>query len=1065
MENKIPPPPAGDSPDFSGPAEVAISPFQAESSMLPPPEGDVLMDPTLGEKAAETGVGFVQGAKQGALTLPSAIAGARAGATIGAPLGPYGAVAGGTLGFFGGLTAGMLVDQQLDQYFPLPAREDLIPYREGGKTTGAVIAGAPAAFGIPQMSANMVARWLSGIGSSARKYPVGFMAAESIGGLGAGIGGGAAVAYDPESPWTRFFAETAGGLATGSLSFFASQSGAAKNALTDFGKSFSKNARTQKASNILVAGLTEAGEDPAKVLAFLNSKPALDAIRLANPTVAQLTGSPLFTRLETTLAKNHPDYKAAIDVQGQDALTAYKLMIQRLQETGDPQALNQAASLQRDYFMRMVHDRMDLAMRNAAAKVGKITDDSPQSRRQVGEIIKTSTLDALTDARDMEKELWTRALRDSYSVKRTGEIVPKAVRPKQITENFLYVLDGMTPERFAKDYSSTLSPIMRRLGYEDKFYDKFVQGKRTESYLRTGRVPEEFISAPRQKNATVEDLVQVRSDLLAYARKASNNGDTDEARIYGKLAEAVLDDLADPKLSTHGYKVARQYSKDLNDYFSRSYANELRASTSAGMEKVPAEVLVSKVYGSGADMTALRMEQIEDAVGFMRREYDKLAADPSIPAGQKANLLAKIEPFAKMADERVASITDAQARVMRLAAAQTINPTTGRVDVNRLNKFVLENKGMLDRMGITQDLQDAVTAENLFKQVSNVTSKITDKLIKQTAFEAVLDAGENPTRAITTALNSKKPLSSFNKIVGLARRADSAAGNTNAVDGLKSTVYDYAFTKAGGMNNFSAQAFEDALFKPIAPNQPSVVNILRAQGLMSLSELKGLKRLVDPMKRVEAGLLRGETIDNLVTGADAVTDLALRVIGARVGTSLAPGGPGSLIAASAGSKAVRTIFDKMPTMSITKIIEDATKDPILMRDLLARGRTVDERLQIGRRLHNYLFTAGYNAGTYNERELGLEKPEISATPTTGQSAAQMLRQVPRQMPAAPPVRGVPQMFAPRETPGGPPSVPMRGATPPAAPGPQSSSRQMLQSLFPYDTLLQAAASSEAPPAA
>jgi hypothetical protein len=129
-------------------------------------------------------------------------------------------------------------------------------------------------------------------------------------------------------------------------------------------------------------------------------------------------------------------------------------------------------------------------------------------------------------------------------------------------------------------------------------------------------------------------------------------------------------------------------------------------------------------------------------------------------------------------------------------------------------------------------------------------------------------------------------------------------------------------------------------------------------------------------------------------------------------------------------------------MSITKIIEDATKDPMLMRELLSKGRTVDERLRLGRRLHNYLFTAGYNASTFDEEELGLTVPE---TPTTGPSAAAMLRQIPRQQPAAPPTRGVPNL-SPRQQ-GGMPSP-----APAGVPGAPTQSRAMFQTLFPLDTI-------------
>ena len=623
----------------------------------------------------------------------------------------------------------------------------------------------------------------------------------------------------------------------------------------------------------------------------------------------------------------------------------------------------------------------------------------------------------------------------------------------------------MTPERYSKDFASTLSPIMQRLGYENRFYDRFVQGKRTEEFLRTGRVPEQFVMGPKKKTANVEDLIQVRSDLLEYSRKASRAGDTNDARIYGQLAEAVLDDLS--SLNTEGYRVARQYSKDLNDYFSRTYANELRALTGSGAERVPAEVLVSKVYGANSDMTAMRMQQIENAVGFIRSRYDNFQAqlqDPSLPPSEKRRIqgiLTQLEPFAALSDERVTSVRDAQSRVLRLTASKAVDPTTGRVNPTRLNNFVSQNEGLLRHMGLYDDLADAGKAENLLRQTQDTFSKINEKLYKQTAFANVLTPSVGGTQTMTglgaqlettssivaNALRSDKPLSAFNKLATLAKRADAKNKNTDATDGLKSIIYDYAFTKAGGMENFSPAAFEKVFLQEMAPNKPGLGQLLRSQNMMSLSEFKNLKRLIDPMKKVEAGLLRGESVDNLVAGADPVTDLALRVIGARIGTSVAPGGPGSLIAASAGSKAVRTLFDRYPNMSITKIIEDATKDPVLMRDLLQKGRVVTprQRVEFGRRLHNYLVTAGYNAATFDEDELLLEVPE---TRTTGPSAAQMLSNLGRPTPPAPPTRGVPGLLTPQGQPGAqrPPFASQ------AQGGAPSSSRAMFQTLFPMDTV-------------
>jgi hypothetical protein len=193
------------------------------------------------------------------------------------------------------------------------------------------------------------------------------------------------------------------------------------------------------------------------------------------------------------------------------------------------------------------------------------------------------------------------------------------------------------------------------------------------------------------------------------------------------------------------------------------------------------------------------------------------------------------------------------------------------------------------------------------------------------------------------------------------------------------------------------------------------------------------------MERIEKAMGSKQLMDEVVTGADAVTELAMRVVGSRVGGAASGGGPGSLIAASAGSKAVRNIFDKAPTMMIRGIIEQATKDPQLMALLLKKGVTEGERIQMARQLHGYLGAAGLN---YME----FEEPAPEPQAPSGPSARQMLRQ------AAPPTptRGTPGLM--NQAPGQPPSAP-----PPAALGPQgaapSQSRQMLAALFPEDRML------------
>jgi hypothetical protein len=291
---------------------------------------------------------------------------------------------------------------------------------------------------------------------------------------------------------------------------------------------------------------------------------------------------------------------------------------------------------------------------------------------------------------------------------------------------------------------------------------------------------------------------------------------------------------------------------------------------------------------------------------------------------------------------------------------------------------------------------------------------------------------ESPTAAINDALNSKFPVKSIGNMTKLA-----SAGGPDAVNGLKSSLYDYAYTKAGGNTKFNAQAFDEALFKPLAPNQPSLVNIMRANGLMTLTEVKNLRSLINPMLRVEDAMTNGRTLDNVVEGADAVTDLAMRILGSKIGTTASGGGPNSLIAASAGSKAIRQIFDKMPTISTRNVIEQAAKDPQFMALLLQRGRTEADKIRIARSLHAYMGSAGLNYANFEEPPA--PAPLSMSMPGNNLAATQL-----RQLPSAPSTRGVPGF-------GKAPGPAKPGPTPGAAPE-GGDSRSMFQSLFPFDTI-------------
>jgi hypothetical protein len=263
------------------------------------------------------------------------------------------------------------------------------------------------------------------------------------------------------------------------------------------------------------------------------------------------------------------------------------------------------------------------------------------------------------------------------------------------------------------------------------------------------------------------------------------------ADFYGSLAEGMLKDLN--SLENPVFAQARQYSQALNDVFTRTFAKTASITgdtTRAGAERLAPELLVTRAFGANADVTSLRMEQIEDAVKFGRTQYDQAVAQFGKNSQQANNL----KPMAGLSDIQVVSIQDAQNRVLRLLANEAVTTVydqakgayVQKLNFAKLTKFSQDNAPMLEKLGIMDDLRDAAHASNLLTQVTNQNSALNKAVKNQTAFAQVLSV-ENPARALADALSSKFPVKNITNIAKLAK-----AGGSDATDGMKSSLYDWS---------------------------------------------------------------------------------------------------------------------------------------------------------------------------------------------------------------------------------------------------------------------------------
>lgn len=1040
-------PPAGVAPAPTGGSQGAINPITGLPETLE--TVSAAGEPTVGEKATEVGYGLLEGMTRTAPATTGGIIGFRAGMKAAPLMGAYAplGVVGGTMA---GIGIGSLLGDEFDVKFPGVSRQDLVPYREGGKTWGDTIALAPIAFNIPVPQAERLSEAirlslpaakkfgmegvasasrfftdvLAGMGRTAQKYPKSFLTAEVVSGAGAGLGGGIAEETAPGEPGTRLLAEVTGGVLAPSRLFI--HLGSAKALLGNIGAQFSKESREARAANKLYSILQDAGEDVNKVIRALEA----NVPGKARPTAGQKTGVRVLSILENTLARENAKYGGEIAEQANQTFKAYQLLAENLSDVGTPQALRAAAQLRQEAFNSMLENRQGIALANAAQKIRNISKDTPEARQQIGEIVRDATYESLSDARKHERFLWDRATKEFEKGKlkketkgdgfsRTYVSYPQ-LQPETTVKRFLDEVIKIDPAVYKNTVPKIVKDVMERMGVTDDAILAYRQGRYSPQYAQTGAIPDVFM--PKVKSLEIPNIVNLRSNLLELSRNAAIKGDNNEARFYGNIADSMLEDLS--KVKSTKLDEARDFSRTLNDYFTRSFAGEMLAKKATGAPALPPEVLVQRAFGANNDLAAMRMADIEDAVGMLGREYTDAVNKFGLRSAQAQSL----KPLADLSAERVVSIRDAQERILRLAAAETIDPNTGRVSATRLARFVEKRRPLLDKLQITSDLTDVVRAENALKATLASNSFMQKSLRDQTAFAQVLKF-ESPTMAIADAINSRNPVQTFSRIAQLAK-----AGGPDSVSGLKSSLYDYAFTKAGGDKGFSPQAFQDAFFKPISKGQPSVYNIMRSQGLMTLTEGKNLKRITEPMLRVEQALADRQLMAGVIQGADAATELALRVVGAKLGSTLHGQGPGSLVAASKGSSYMREMFDKSPMMMVRGIIEEATKDPQMMALLLRKGVTEGEKLRLARQMHAYLTAAGLNYERFTDPP---PEPTVQAPPVQRSV-------MPRRQPATVSTRGVPGLNLGG---GGPQTV----GPQPAAGG---NSREMLKRLFPFDTTIQ-----------
>jgi len=851
---------------------------------------------------------------------------------------------------------------------------------------------------------------LSKTGTTARAAPIPTALIETGAGAGASGGAYLAETVDPGDASTRLLLEVPGGISGAIISnritsllpnLKALKEGGGKLIRGEFQI---KNRRQQAAANRIVDILEDSGEDVDAIIEKLSSK-EFESILIDPDTGKSITltagmksDSPALMAIEAALAQTSPGLGKERSAKNVQANNALRNTIAALVATGNPEALQMAAQLAEDVFSASLNNRMQRAAANVIAAADRVGGTDPQSNIALSQKLFDLASTQLSQARNQEKKLWgavedlditrfvdadgTELAQPNFltswqdSMPKTQEAaaeinkklsplaafvdrkiqelglgatssgpVPTAAQKKVTT-----ALGKITGTTFEGSYNKLMADIaelpieeqVTRLRQEASNRRGRFSSKRGRDYANLLDAQAEALSTPTPAATdgaasvplTVNEATEMRQVALNLARQLTASGDYNAARIASKFADGLLDDLnySIPEGENAAYDIARAYSKSLNDTFTRAFAGRALEKSKTGAERIAPELLAQRLMTGGSDPTYLRIKEINDIGTF------------AINNGFEG------------AENVAATIRGTQEMIIRNARKAAFDPTTGEINLKSLEKWVNQNSDLLDTFpALRADLTNAQRANTVLqgRQAQNKSAEAA--LRGQVTFRDLLPNNiESPTFAVGRALASgqKAPVRSLNNLWEVVENAPEEL-REDAASGLKHSILEWAMTKGGATSrSFSPRSMYDNLYSkiPNANSNISVMDWMLSKGAIDEKQANQMKKYLTEMVRLEVMDSQG-TLTEIAEGAGPMLDFYLRITGSALGTraqALLPGGggSGSLIAASAGSKAMRNIFDKVPESMKMDVMSEMMENPELLAAMMRKPRNDKEKIRI-----------------------------------------------------------------------------------------------------------------------
>ena len=959
-----------------GEPRPALAPSGGEAGDIPS-----ILVPPLTESTAGEQVGAAARTALGAATRFSGVAaggkiGAAAGA-LGGPAAPVTVPLGVAIGMVGGYFAGDMAADELarlglavtDPYSLPPDQRAAGVF---GEALGAGISGIGQVQTLARMAGRLpetaVGRVLNGILDMARDRPTRFLIAESAALAQSATAEGIYETQRPGHPLERMGVGMAVGVlnpARLTISLGSKGYDTAKRLV----ERFSKAGRQTQAGRLLQEFMERAEGDPRVFMrALADGRRIAEAIPGFRGTAGQTSGDLRLVQLEAELARIDEETFVGFGKRASDSLEAITNEIALLRGTGDPEALKAVAELRQARYT-MAFERLLLqAQRQAVGAAEEVGEGATVAQRgdlsvKVTEIYQR----ALGRARDVETALWKDAIPNGEA----PAIWRKVQRTYAGLRGELAAADSLP--QFIEDQIAVVSAAKVLLDSVKRGAKEMPDGSNiTAAMIREA-----------ERRTSVGELFRFRSGLLARARgmaRSTSELADREARQLGLVAEAVLDDMVRAGAATKAtvqagvrrgaggrlgaeetaFDVAREYTRQLNDTFTRTFAGASQQQGAYGL-RMPPETMLKRAFATGDEVASLQLKELAEAADFL-------------PARELGNPMLLAE-----ANVDAALMMDSQARLMRIMASRTIEQVadkdTGeqvvRVSLSRAKTFLREAGDLLERFPeVRESLEAAVQSEEALQVWSRRIQGLSRHLASDSPISRVLKM-DSPADAVRGALANLKPLERLTEMATLARGAEGGDA------GLRAAIFEHIMRVAETPDKrLSLQRMVNALLDPIRPGLPSMREFMESSGLMPPGVAARLDELVDAAGRVMLAVETRAVGEAVLDATHPIEALLLRGSGSIAARFLlgqvspegaAAGGP-TLIVAYQGARAATALVSRLPSEAVKKILIDAVSgEPLsasgqkwsLLEALMGTDGTEAEKLQRYYMLHAYAWQAGY----------------------------------------------------------------------------------------------------------